>query len=133
MELNRKNKGFYQGPGMFDEASYYMGSNFEIGGNDRRSASKGSETFPLNRGLGSIAFGMIRADENIEDDVWKIVSQSRRSLDLGTLEVSVRHGVIKLSGSVSSLKEKREIENSLEHIPGVVDIQNEMTIYKALP
>ncbi len=132
MELKRKKRGFYQGLGMFDEASYYMGSNFEIGGNDRGSAAIPKENFPINRGLGSVAFGMIRADENIEEDVWKVFSQSR-NLDLGNLEVNVRHGVIKLSGSVSSLKEKREIENSLEHIPGVIDIQNEMTIYRGLP
>lgn len=132
MELNRKKRGFHQGLGIFDEASYYIGSNFEIGGNDRRSAKLPKENFPINRGLGSIAFGMIRADENIEDDVWKIFSQSQ-NLDLGNLEVSVRHGVIMLSGSVTSHKEKREIENSLEHIPGVIDIQNEITIYKGLP
>lgn len=128
MELNRKSRG-YKGLGMFDEASYYVGSNFEIGGNDRRSPNISKENYPLNRGLGSIAFGMIRADENIEDDVWKIFSQSR-NIDISNLEVDVRHGVIKLCGSVSSLKEKREIENSLEHIPGVVDIQNEITIHK---
>lgn len=131
MELNSKKKGYNYGLGIFDEASYYSGSNFQIGGNDRKSHGLPKESFPLNRGLGSIAFGMIRADENIEDDVWKIFSHSSSS-DISNLEVNVRHGVIKLSGSVNTLKEKREIENSLEHIPGVVDIQNEITIQRML-
>lgn len=120
---NTKNKGFFKGLATFDEASYYSGNNFQIGGNDRRAHSYERTLFNSKASLG---LGMIRADDYILEDVWKVLSQ--KTVDISHIEVDVRQGVIKLTGRVNSLSDKREVENSIEHIPGLLDILNDLKV-----
>jgi osmotically-inducible protein OsmY len=120
---NTKNKGLLRGLATFDEASYYSGNNFQIGGNDRRSHSFERSLF---NGKTSLGLGMIRSDDHILEDVWKLLSQN--SVDISHIEVDVRQGVIKLTGKVNSLSDKREVENSIEYIPGMIDIVNDLKV-----
>lgn len=121
---NSKNKGHFSGFSTFDEASYYSGNNFQIGGDDRRSHSYERSLF---NSKASIGLGMIRADEHIEEDVWSILSRNS-TVDISNIIVNVRQGIIKLTGSVSSLSDKRDVENSIEYIPGMIDIVNELKV-----
>lgn len=103
----------------FDEANYYDGSSFELGGNDRRQ--------PLFHGATTFRIHSFRSDESIQEDAWQSLT-SNFKIDLGRIDVVVKEGVLRLLGSARSLSEKREVEKCVEHIPGVVEIVNDLRI-----
>lgn len=95
----------FKSQSVFDEASYYQGLNFQIGGGRN----------------------LYRSDKKIEEDALKALRDNLNA-DIHDVKVVVLNGVIKLSGSVNQLSDKREVENSVERIPGIADIQNELKV-----
>jgi len=113
--------GKNRGRSSFDEASYYQGNNFFIGFENTSSPNNNLNTKwdrPLHR-----------PDERIQEDVWKVL-RSQTSADVSDVEVIVKNGVIRLSGSVNQLREKCEVESSVEKVPGTMDVLNEIRVRK---
>ncbi|MGE3611057.1 MAG: BON domain-containing protein [Bacteriovoracaceae bacterium] len=71
-----------------------------------------------------------RTDEKILEDVCETLYQSY-FIDASNIEVEVKEGQVRLFGSVNSRDEKREAERSIEFIPGVVDVLNEIHIFQS--
>ena len=91
----------------FDEANYYQGMSFELGG--RR--------------------GIHRSDDRIQEEAWCELKKNIHS-GIGNIEIFVQDGVIKLVGSVDRLTDKWKAESSVDEIPGVVNILNELKVKK---
>lgn len=71
--------------------------------------------------------GWKRPDERIREDVNEVLFKSY-DVDASDIEVSVAEGVVTLTGTVNTRKEKREAEFCSEAVSGVTDVRNEITI-----
>jgi osmotically-inducible protein OsmY len=49
-------------------------------------------------------------------------------VNASNIEVKVEDGVVILSGTVASRYAKREVENCIENLSGIVDIRNEIQL-----
>jgi hypothetical protein len=67
-----------------------------------------------------------RSDSRIQEDVSDALTADHH-LDASDIEVSVKDGVVTLSGKVSERKMKRYAEDCVENIQGVLDIKNEIS------
>ncbi|HXH74853.1 MAG TPA: BON domain-containing protein [Bacteriovoracaceae bacterium] len=103
-----------------DEANYYQGNKFQLGGNDRSLALDNSLTISRKKILG-------RSDDKILEDAWRALIRNYK-IDLSGIDIVVSHGVVRVNGTVKQLSEKQEAENSLEMVPGIVDIINELMV-----
>lgn len=70
--------------------------------------------------------GYKRSDERIYEDVCETLLDSPR-VDASDIEVTVREGKVFLRGTVKDRPMKRDAEMVIEHVPGIQDIQNELT------
>ncbi len=68
-----------------------------------------------------------RADERIREDVSEALKH-HPGVDASEIEVSVKDGVVMLSGTVESRQMKRLAEESVEEISAVADVKNELRI-----
>jgi osmotically-inducible protein OsmY len=92
-----------------DEASYYQGDHFEIGG-----APVGPEA---------------DEDEKIFKKVCEILDKSD-SVDPTKIEVKVLGGVVYLSGTVSEPEMINEAQEAVSYLPGLKDVINELRTSK---
>lgn len=88
-----------------DEASYYQGENFEVGG-----APVGPEA---------------DKDEKIFNKVCEILDGSE-FIDPQKIEVKVLEGVVYLTGTVSDPEMIKESQEAISYLPGVKDVINEL-------
>lgn len=75
--------------------------------------------------------GWKRSDERIKDDVSDLLER-HPYIDASEIEVDVRDGIVVLSGSVEDRRTKRMAEDSIEDLPGVKDVRNELSIDQSL-
>jgi len=68
-----------------------------------------------------------RSDERVQDDCSDALYRCIE-LDASDIDVSVKDGVITLSGEVESRLDKKIAEMTVERIPGVVDVDNRLII-----
>lgn len=68
-----------------------------------------------------------RSDERIQDDASDALYRCAE-VDASDIEVSVTEGIITLSGFVESRIQKKVAEMTVERIPGVIDINNQLVI-----
>jgi hypothetical protein len=68
-----------------------------------------------------------RSDERIQDDSSDALYRCSE-VDASDIEVSVKDGVVTLSGAVDSRIQKKVAEMTVERIPGVVDVDNRLVI-----
>lgn len=68
-----------------------------------------------------------RADERIMDDCSDALYQCAE-VDASDIELTVTDGVVSLNGTVENRLEKKIAEMTVERLPGVVDVQNLLTI-----
>lgn len=68
-----------------------------------------------------------RSDERIQDDASDALYRCAE-VDASDIEVSVKDGVVTLNGIVETRIDKKVAEMQVERIPGVVDVQNLLTI-----
>jgi len=71
--------------------------------------------------------GYRRSDARVLEDVCDAIAQ-QGFIDASDVEVKVAEGVITLSGTVGQRHDKRALEQLVEHLHGVVDVQNELRL-----
>ncbi len=105
---------------VLSERHYQLGhSNFE----GRSQFSK--EIRKDYTGKGPINYR--RSDERIHDDSSDALYRCAE-VDASDIEVSVKEGVVTLSGTVETRLDKKVAELTVERIPGVVDVDNRLII-----
>lgn len=117
-------------------SNYGTGSNYDssysstAGSNygDTRSSSTSSNRMSYS---GKGPKGWQRSDENIRERVCDMLERDH-SLDASEIEVTVKEGMVTLSGKVDQRSSKRRAEDIIENIPGVKDVKNEITVDKSL-
>lgn len=67
------------------------------------------------------------SDESIRERVCECLEMDSH-IDASELEVSVKDRIVTLSGKVEHRPMKRHAEDLIENLPGVVDVQNRITI-----
>jgi len=71
--------------------------------------------------------GYRRSDKRIYEDACESLFRNP-TVDASDIEVKVEIGIVTLTGKVNGRTDKKEAEHCLEHIRGVIDIQNELKI-----
>lgn len=105
---------------VLSERHYHLGhSNFE----GRSQFSR--EIHKDYTGVGPLNYK--RADERIQDDSSDALYRNAE-LDASDIEVSVKDGIVTLSGTVETRIDKKVAELTVERIPGVVDVDNRLII-----
>lgn len=71
-----------------------------------------------------------RSDDRIKDEVCQRLTRHGQ-IDARKIQIDVSEGVVTLRGSVGDRRMKRITEDTIESIPGVQDIHDELTVQKA--
>lgn len=72
-----------------------------------------------------------REEDRIHDEVLEAL-MSHLKVDAADIGVKVTDGVVYLTGKVRDRQVKKQAEYLAENIPGVVDIRNELNIFKGV-
>jgi hypothetical protein len=69
---------------------------------------------------------LVRSDKSIRSDIWTALWEKRtiRSIDLNSISVSVKDGVVHLDGHVARDQNRQSIETISQSVPGVISIRN---------
>lgn len=70
-----------------------------------------------------------RSDERIKEEAGEALYQSHE-VDASDIDLTVKDAVVFLSGSVESRKMKRQAEECIENLSGVLDVQNQLRVKK---
>ena len=105
-----------------DEAGYYLGDRFEMGGENFLGGIANERDFA---GVGPK--GWSKSDEHLFENVCEALSDNHL-LDASNIEVEVSDGLVYLKGSVSNFHAKKEAQISIEDLPGVKDVMNFLVI-----
>lgn len=116
-----------------DEASYYLGNNFEMGGvefstqeEEARNFSRfGEKVWNEKDYVGHGPRSYQKSDQDIFHEVCEALTDNPR-LDASGIEVETENGCVYLKGKVASRSDKREAERSVEFLNGVRDVMNEL-------
>src|SRR5437764_2488082 len=73
-----------------------------------------------------------RSDERIREDVCERLTYDER-VDATDIEVEVREGVVRLSGTVDDRYAKRIAEDVAESVRGIRDVENQIRIRRENP
>ena len=73
-----------------------------------------------------------RSDERIREDVCERLTYVER-VDASEVEVDVREGVVRLSGTVDDRYAKRLAEDIAESVRGARDVENQIRIRREIP
>jgi osmotically-inducible protein OsmY len=86
---------------------------------------------PPQRGMGPHVGrgpkGYRRSDQRIEEDVNEALTQNSH-LDASNIEVKVDQGVVTLTGTVDTRRDKRLAEDIADSCPGVNDVDNQIRV-----
>jgi BON domain len=121
----RQYPGFYgQSEGYADEAP----RRFRMESQSRWSPEGGSGR-PPERGahFGTGPKGYRRSDERIREDVCECLYH-QGDIDVSEAEVTVRDGQVTLTGTVSSRRAKRMVEEIIDDVAGVTDVHNQLRV-----
>lgn len=111
----------------------YSPSEYNSTGTDYRSnygssyGSKSSSTSNSTSYAGKGPKGWQRSDENIRERVCDTLERDP-SVDASEIEVTVKEGMVTLSGKVDHRSVKRRAEDIIENLPGVKDVRNEISV-----
>jgi hypothetical protein len=72
-----------------------------------------------------------RSDDRIKEDASDVLER-HPDIDASEIELEVKEGIIFLRGTVEDRRTKRMAEDAVEHISGVKDIHNELTLNKSI-
>lgn len=115
----------------FEEDAVLSERHYNIGkvgyGTDPSQFSKEISRGLDHRGKGPI--GYKRTDERILEDVSDALYRCYE-VDASEIEVKVTEGCVYLNGKVDSRISKKIAEMTVDQIPGVLDVRNELTIEK---
>lgn len=76
------------------------------------------------RGMGPKGFSL--SDDRVRDDVCEILARDSE-IDASDMEVEVKDGVVYLKGHVDDRQTKRMAELTIENLPGVNDVINQLS------
>jgi osmotically-inducible protein OsmY len=99
----------------------YEGEGYVRGGYDRLAP----EPRPSFRGRGPKNYQ--RTDERIREDVCERLTYDER-VDATDIDVDVREGVVRLSGTVDDRYAKRLAEDVAESVRGIRDVENQIRV-----
>lgn len=85
---------------------------------------------PVGRHVGKAPKGYKRSDERIREDVCEALSE-HPEIDASQIEVHVKNGIVNLTGTIESRQIKRLTEETIENLPGVVEVDNDIRIVSA--
>lgn len=71
-----------------------------------------------------------RSDESIRDQVCHALEVEPR-IDASEIEVDVKDGIVTLRGNIHDRPAKRIAEDTIDYLPGVLDVQNQLTVDKS--
>ena len=71
--------------------------------------------------------GASRSDDQILEEIQKLLNWHEQ-IDAKNVQVSVRDGIVNLSGTVDGPNEYRAAEGLVKNVFGVVDVQNQLRI-----
>lgn len=94
-----------------------------------RDASQFSREVKRGTHAGKGPKGYRRSDERIHDDASDALYRCYE-VDATEIEVEVKEGIVSMRGSVDSRLSKKLAELTIENLPGVIDVQNELVIKK---
>lgn len=106
------------------ERHYHLGS-LEYG----KDLSQFSREINRSNHTGKGPKGYKRTDERIFEDVSDALYRCYE-VDASDIEVSVKEGIVRLQGSIDSRLSKKIAEMTVENLPGVMDVQNDLKIEK---
>jgi hypothetical protein len=107
-----------------DDQSRYSGPEYL----DRISLNKARGTI-LNQARGKGPRGYDRPDARIYEDVCEALLNDPL-IDARNIGVEVHQGIVTLRGAVEDRKIKKEVEECIEHIIGIQDVFNLITLYQ---
>ena len=123
-EYNRSRFAEPYTTGQFARSQYGMGGQYQ---SDLFNFS-GRGAWPREGGnIGKGPKGYKRSNERIHEEVCEALYRNQ-IVDASNIEVKVDDGVVTLSGTVASRYAKREVENCIENLSGIVDIRNELLL-----
>jgi osmotically-inducible protein OsmY len=148
-DYSQSYRGFGQGSGNDQYGSQYgnqsygshsgnrsYGSNSQgqfssdYGSNRQGFSNYGSsETWGQHSGKGPK--GYRRSDDRIKEEVSDALERHPQ-IDASEIEVDVKEGVVTLKGHVEERRIKRMAEDSIENLPGVRDVRNELMVDQSL-
>lgn len=73
--------------------------------------------------------GYKRSDDRIYEEVCEELMKNR-DVDASNIGVKVENGIVFLSGKVQSRSMKKTAELTIEDLPGVQDVRNELTVFQ---
>jgi osmotically-inducible protein OsmY len=120
---------YYQGqPGQDDRAMSGSG----MSGSGRWGQGQDSGMGQARRGgfAGRGPQGYRRSDQRIEEEINDRLTD-HDDLDASNLQAKVRDGIATLTGTVESRSDKRLAADIVEHVPGVRDVMNQITVSSA--
>lgn len=97
---------------------------------ERRSADTDARTTPGVLDVVNeltVALAPSRSDEVIEADV-RLALETNIAIDLSDVHVSVKNGVVTLSGNVPAVAQRWLIDEVVRWTPGVVDVVNDLGV-----
>lgn len=86
-----------------------------------------AETWPRASHAGKGPKGWARSDERIHEQVCDALTMDPY-IDAREIEVAVKDGIVTLSGKVDHRSTKRRAEDCIENLPGIRDIDNNITV-----
>jgi hypothetical protein len=75
--------------------------------------------------------GYRRSDERIREDASDALERHPH-VDASEIEIEVKDGIVTMRGSVEDRQTKRRAEDAIEHVNGIKDIRNELSVNKSL-
>jgi osmotically-inducible protein OsmY len=99
--------------------------SYRLGGVSRRHG--GSQLDHEGSHFGKGPKGYKRSDDSIYEDVCYDLTVSP-DVDASDIQVTVKDGIVFLTGQIQDRKEKKMAEYEIENVSGVIDVQNQLTI-----
>ena len=116
----------------FDSDEVLSERHYYLGALEERRSSQFSREIPRGNHTGKGPKGYRRSDERIQDDVSDALYRCYE-VDATEIEVAVTEGVVTLRGQVDSRISKKAAEMTIENLPGVRDVKNELVITRREP
>ena len=99
--------------------------SYRLGGVSRRHG--GPQLDHEGSHFGKGPRGYKRSDDSIYEDVCYDLTVSP-DVDASDIQVTVKDGIVFLTGQIQDRKEKKMVEYEIENVSGVIDVQNQLTI-----
>lgn len=118
----------YQGSSMWRPQSTDDKDSTYGWGYSHKSSKEGDKSFrPERSNYGKGPKGFKRSDERIREEISEALFNDH-DVDASDIEVIVQNGEVILSGTVESRRMKRQAEDCVEHVSGVIDVRNEIRV-----